>query len=155
MLLYGESVSIEIPQRYKNLSELFDVREYQYLFSNDSADKDDIIVVDLMERAEAVVHVEEILGINEMVFEEVEGVGGAEEDRRGLEVFGEAREEQDVFYVMGKAATREKKLRVFIGGKRTEKCDVILSVFREEGEVEEMVEVLKKVRIVNDKIFEK
>lgn len=176
MLLYDKSIEAPVPPEYKDISHLVAAPKYQYMFAGSAEDKDDFMLIDLMQPAiEVDLHIEEILTMNEVkkpAVASIEYTSGA--FKESLEIFSsryksraslvQVEKEGELDWVCvqinGNISRNDgitRHMRLVIGITRHSLADIVISMFKEETLPEERLaqvkEMVKKVRVIDPSIF--
>ncbi|KAI5189024.1 hypothetical protein NECID01_0379 [Nematocida sp. AWRm77] len=176
MLLYNSSIKIDIPEDYRDISFLLVGLDYQCMFTRDSS-TDDFIIVDLMQSLEEIdLHIEDILGMNdveECVVQSLEYTSPAFQE--GISMFVSRRKcvESPKIVEKGPAVMewmfshtkgmvtrsdgRSRSLNIFIGVAKYSMADIVVSVFKEASvtseEKESLKRIIQSIEVLNPDLF--
>lgn len=160
MLLYDNSIEIDIPKKYQDISGMLQARDYQYIFFDPTSSGDNVLIIDLMEPEKDVsLHIEEIIHINDITapqviaastttqedFSKIKAVSGKYmgPDPNLVDVADACTSRWAWVYLKGmvpnRARDRDKTLYVFVGINRHPLSDIVLSIFREQPITDEDV----------------
>ncbi|KAI5166491.1 hypothetical protein NEIG_01705 [Nematocida sp. ERTm5] len=176
MLLYDNSIDIKIPKEHKDISHLIAAQNYQYMFAGGS-EQDEFLIVDLMQPVPEVdLHIEDILGMNDVDGATVVSIEYTSKDfKRGIDTFLNKHrssikpsivEKQPemldwmIAKIDGYISRNDGKVRlmhIYIGVTKYALSDIVLSLFK-EGDInkekeEEIHDMMSTVKVLNSDIF--
>lgn len=178
MLLYDGSIELDIPARYRDISQLMAAQSYQCMFAGES-ETDDFLIVDLLQPIKEVdLHVEEILEMNNVEHPEVlsleytspefeSGVKAFLAKYKGATKVGKVERQPKepewmCTHLYGKISRNDgvtRSLHMIIGVAKHELTDIVVSVFKESAvskEAEEQIkQMLRNVKVLDPNIFSK
>lgn len=176
MLLYDNSIDINIPSSYEDISHLVAAQNYQYMFAGEFG-QEEFLIVDLMQPvAEVDLHIEDILGMNDVDRPNVVMVEyTSNEFKQGIETFLNKfsskikpvqveKELESLNWICvridGYISRNDGKVRlmhIYIGVTKYALSDIVISLFKEgpvcvekEAQIKEM---MRTVRVLNPDIF--
>ncbi|KAI5171200.1 hypothetical protein NEFER03_0602 [Nematocida sp. LUAm3] len=177
MQLYDESIEVDIPVRYKDISQLIAAQKYQYMFACDAQDTDNFLIVDLMQPvAEVDLHMEDILGMNDVEAPRIVSVVyTCEQFMKSINMFlarykskviperieNPSESLEWVSALIEGRVTRsdgvQRYIQIVVSIMKHSLSDIVISIFKEgnirEEEKEEILRMNRSVRVLNPCIF--